>query len=158
LGSGIAPVRALLDAGGRVGLGVDGAASNDSGNLLAEARVGFLAARHRGADQMAAREVLRIATRGGAACLGRDDIGSLQVGKRADVALFSVEGLEFAGAEADPVAALVYCAPRRVRHLFVEGRAVVREGRLVRADEEVIAQAGHRLARRIFAQCAGGSG
>ncbi|MDR7543158.1 MAG: 8-oxoguanine deaminase [Armatimonadota bacterium] len=157
LGSGIAPARALLDAGGRVGLGVDGAASNDSGNLLAEARVGLLAARHQGADQMTAREVLRMATRGGAACLGRDDIGSLEVGKRADVALFSVEGIEFAGAEADPVAALVYCAPRRVRHLFVEGRPVVQEGRLVRADEEVIAQAGHRLARRILGRSVGGA-
>jgi cytosine/adenosine deaminase-related metal-dependent hydrolase len=159
LGSGIAPVRAFLDAGGRVGLGVDGAASNDSGNLLAEARVGLLAARHRGAAQLTAREVLRIATRGGAACLGRGDIGSLEAGKRADVALFSVEGLEFAGAEADPVAALVFCAPRRVRHLYVEGRAVVWDGRLTRADEEVIAADGHRLTRRILGRsAAGGSG
>ncbi|MDR7523385.1 MAG: 8-oxoguanine deaminase [Armatimonadota bacterium] len=149
LGSGVAPVRSLLDAGARVGLGVDGSASNDSGHLLAEARTGLLAARGRGAAAMSAREALRIATRGGAACLGRDDIGSLEVGKRADVALFGVDGLEHVGAGADPVAALVFCTPQRVRHLLVDGRAVVHQGRLVGADEEAIAAAGRRMADRI---------
>jgi cytosine/adenosine deaminase-related metal-dependent hydrolase len=155
LGSGIAPVRALLDAGVRVGLGVDGSASNDGGNLLAETRMGMLVARAQGADAMSARDALRVATRGGAACLGRDDIGSLEAGMRADVALFSVEGLEFSGAEADLPAAVVHCSPRRVKHLFVEGQAVVRDGRLVRADEEAIAAAGRRVARRIAATAAG---
>ncbi|HET8679357.1 MAG TPA: 8-oxoguanine deaminase [bacterium] len=149
LGSGIAPVRALLDAGARVGLGVDGSASNDGGSLVAEARAGMLVARTGGAGVMSAREVLRIATRGGAACLGRDDIGSLEAGKRADVALFGIDGLGHAGAEADPVAAVVHCSPQRVRHLFVEGRAVVSNGRLVTADEDAIAAEGRRMARRI---------
>ncbi|MDR7539714.1 MAG: 8-oxoguanine deaminase [Armatimonadota bacterium] len=154
LGSGVAPVRALLDAGAPVGLGVDGSASNDSGNLLAEARLGLLVQRVHGAAAITAREVLRIATRGGAACLGREDVGSLEPGKRADVALFPVDGLAFAGAEADLVAALLFCGPPRVHHLFVEGRPVVRAGRLVGVDEAEIAAAGRRLARRI----AGGAG
>lgn len=154
LGSGIAPVRALLDAGAIVGLGVDGSASNDGGDLVAEARAGMLTARSGGAGVMSAREVLRIATRGGAACLGRDDIGSLEAGKRADVALFGIDGLGHAGAEADPVAAIVHCSPQRVRHLFVEGHAVVSNGRLVTADEDGIASEGRKMARRI-AQTAG---
>ena len=149
LGSGIAPVRALLDAGAHVGLGVDGSASNDGGDLLAEARMGMLVARTGGAQTMSAREALRVATRGGAACLGREDIGSLEVGKRADVALFGVDGLAFAGAEADLAAAVVHCSPQRVRHLVVEGRPVVRDGRMVRADQESIAAQGRRIARRI---------
>lgn len=148
LGSGIAPVRALLDAGARVGLGVDGSASNDSGHLLSEARTGMLVARTAGAGAMSAREALRVATRGGAACLGREDIGSLEAGRRADIALFAVDGLAHTGA-ADPVAAVVHCAPQRVRHLFVEGRAVVSNGRLVGADEDAIAAEGRRVAGRI---------
>jgi cytosine/adenosine deaminase-related metal-dependent hydrolase len=151
-GSGVAPVRALLNAGARVGLGVDGSASNDGGNLLAEARMGMLVARLHGPTAMSAREALRVATRGGASCLGRDDIGSLEVGKRADVALFPVGGLEFAGAEADLVAALVYCDTPRVRDLFVEGRPVVRAGRLTHADEDDIATQGRRIGRRIAEQ------
>ena len=101
---------------------------------------------------MSIREALHVATRGGAACLGRDDIGSLEPGKRADVALVGVEGLGFAGAEADPVAAVLLCAPRRVRHLIVEGRPVVREGRLVNVDEDAIAAEGSRVGRRILSE------
>ena len=150
LGSGIAPGRRLLDEGANVGLGVDGSASNDSGDLLAEARQAMLVARASGdAGAMSAREALRVATRGGGACLGRDDLGSLEAGMRADIALFPVDGLAFAGADSDPVAALVFAAPGRVRHLFVEGRAVVRDGVLVTADEVEIAAEGHRVARRI---------
>ncbi len=149
LGSGIAPVRALLDAGAHVGLAVDGSASNDSGHLLAEARLGMLIARGQGAAAIRAREALGVATRGGAVCLGRDDIGSLEVGKRADVALFSVEGIAFAGAEADLVAALVYCTPQRVRHLLVDGQVVVQEGRLARIDEDALATRGRAAGRRI---------
>lgn len=149
-GSGIAPVRALLDTGAQVGLATDGSASNDIGHMLAEARVGTLAVRVNGPAAMSARETLRVATRGSAACLGRDDIGSLEPGKRADVALVSVNGLRFAGAEADFVAALIYCAPPRVKHLFVEGREVVRDGRLVRADEEEISAEGRRVALRVL--------
>ena len=150
LGSGIAPGRRLLDEGAKVGLGVDGSASNDSGHLLAEARQAMLVARASGgAGAMSAREVLSAATRGGAACLGREDLGSLEAGRRADVALFPVDGLAYAGADADPAAALVFAAPGRVRHLLVDGRAVVRDGVLVTAGEAEIAAEGHRVARRI---------
>jgi 8-oxoguanine deaminase len=166
LGSGIAPVGALRRAGVPVGIAVDGSASNDAGHLLAETRLGMLVARVEtrmpgppagrsappGRRLMSAREALRIATRGGAACLGRDDIGSLEAGKRGDVALFPVDGVAFAGAEADLVAALLHCAPQRVRHLVVEGRVVVRHGHLVTADEDEIAAAGRRAARRILAR------
>ena len=150
LGSGIAPARALLDESATVGLGVDGSASNDSGNLLAEARQGMLVSRAGGdPEAMTAREALRVATRGGAACLGRDDLGSLEPGKRADLALFDVSELPFAGAEADLVAAVALCAPQRVRHLLVEGRSVVRDGRLVTSDEHAIAAEGRRVGRLI---------
>jgi len=140
LGSGFAPAREMIDAGVAVGLAVDGSASNDSGNLLAEVRQGLLTTRARkGAAAMTAREVLRVATRGGAACLGRDDIGSIEVGKRADIALFAVDDLAHRGAEADPVAALVFCNPGPARHLFVEGKPVVRDGQLVNLREGVVA-------------------
>jgi cytosine/adenosine deaminase-related metal-dependent hydrolase len=149
LGSGIARVRDLLAAGATVGLGVDGSASNDSGDLLAEARQSMLVARAGGdPTALSDRDALRIATRGGAACLRRDDIGSIEAGKRADVALFDVEGLAFAGAEADPVAALLHCRPQRVRDLFVEGRPVVSNGRLANTDQDAVAAEGHRVARR----------
>ena len=150
LGSGIAPGRAFLDEGVRTGIGVDGSASNDGGNLLAEARQAMLVSRADGPDRgLTAREALRVATRGGAAILGRDEVGSLEPGRRADVALFPVDGLETAGAGVDPVAALVLSPPARVRHLVVEGEWVVRDGHLVHADEEEISREGHRVARRI---------
>jgi len=150
IGSGIAPARALLDAGVVVGLGVDGSASNDVGDMLAEARQALFSARAvGGAGAMTIREVLRVATRGGAACLGRDDIGSLEPGKRADIALVGLDGLGFAGAEADPVAAVLLCAPRRARHLLVEGRHVVRDGRLVNVDEDEVAAEAHGFGRRL---------
>ena len=130
LGSGIAPVPELLAAGVRVGFAVDGSASNDGGDILAEVRQGMLMARARsGPAALSARQALRIATRGGAACLGRDDIGSLEAGKRADVALFQVDDRSADGA-VDHVAALVFLAPRPVHHLFVEGRAVVSAGQV----------------------------
>jgi len=151
LGSGIARTRALLDAGVPVGLGVDGSASNDSGDLLAEVRQAMLVARAGGDPAaLSARAALRLATRGGAACLGRDEeIGSLERGMRADVALFAVDGLAFAGATEDLVAALALCRPGAARHVLVEGRFVVRDGRLATADEDAIATEGHRVARRI---------
>ncbi|HZD79729.1 MAG TPA: 8-oxoguanine deaminase [Actinomycetota bacterium] len=160
LASGIAPARALLDAGAPVGLGVDGSASNDAGDLLAEARQGLLVARAGGdPTAMSARQVLRAATRGGAACLGREDeLGSLGPGKRADVALFDLTGLGHAGAQADPVAALVFTSPGGVRDLLVEGRPVVRDGHLVRADEEAIAAQGRRRARSISGGAGPGGG
>lgn len=153
LGSGLAPARELLDAGAVVGLAVDGSASNDSGDMLAEVRQAMLVARGRsGPAAMSARDALRVATRGSAGCLGRDDIGSLQAGKRADVALFDLANLAYAGAEADPVAALMYCRPQRASHLFVEGRPVVRDGGLVTADEGEIGRAARRVGRTITSE------
>ncbi|MGZ8662128.1 MAG: 8-oxoguanine deaminase [Actinomycetota bacterium] len=150
LGAGVAPARAVLDAGGAVGLGVDGSASNDAGNLAAEVRQALLVTRGvLGATSISARETLRVATRGGAACLGRDDIGSIEAGKRADLALFPADGLATAGADVDPVAGLVLCRPERVRHLLVEGRFVVRDGILETGDEAAIALDGHRTATAI---------
>jgi len=153
LGSGLAPVRELVDAGVPVGLGVDGSASNDGGHMLGEVRQALLVARGRGGPgAMRVREALRLGTRGGAACLGRDDLGSLEPGKRADVALFDVTGLASAGAEADPVAGMVLAWPQRVCHLLVEGRFVVRDGVLATADEAALAADAHRVARRIHAR------
>ena len=151
LGAGVAPVRDLLDAGVRVGLGVDGSASNERGDLLLEVKQALLVARGRGGPgAMTVRDALRLGTRGGAAVLGRDDLGSLEPGKRADVAVWRTDGLELAGA-ADPVAGLVLSAPHRVDRLYVEGEEVVRDGRLVRADEEEIARH-HRDQARRFVQ------
>ena len=149
LGSGIAPVRAMRDAGVKVGLGVDGSASNDAGNLIAEARMAMLLQRvARGANAMSAREALEIATLGGARVLGRDDLGSLEVGKRADLAIWDMTGIEAAG-NWDPVAALVLCGPTRVRDLIVEGREVVRDGRMVTLDLGRVVERQTRLARRL---------
>lgn len=149
LGSGIAPIRALRDAGVKVALGVDGSASNDSGNLMAEARMAMLLQRVvRGADAMSAREALEIATLGGAQVLGREDLGSVEVGKRADLAVWDMRGVEAAGSW-DPVAALVLCGPTRVRHLLVEGRQVVRDGQMVTLDLPRVLARQRRLAVRL---------
>ena len=150
LGSGIAPARALIDEGVPVGLGVDGSASNDAGSLVAEAKQAMLVARAGGdPGALTGREALRLATRGGAACLGRGDIGSIEPGRRADIALFDVEGLPFSGAEADLVASVIHCGPRGVRDLFVEGRPVVRGGSLTGADQAAVAREGRRIGARI---------
>jgi len=152
LGAGIAPVRELLAAGVRVGLGVDGSASNERGDLFLEVKNALLVARGRGGpDVMTPREALRLGTRGGATVLGRGDIGSLEPGMRADFAVWSTDRLEFAGAE-DAVANLVLSGPHRVEQLVVGGRDVVREGRLVHADEEEIAREHRSQARRLWAR------
>ncbi|MCF2904558.1 8-oxoguanine deaminase [Octadecabacter sp. CECT 8868] len=133
LGSGIAPVRAMRDAGVPVGLGVDGSASNDAGSLIGEARQTMLLQRvAQGADAMSAREALEIATRGGAEVLGRDDCGQIAVGKRADIAIWDTTGVESAGSW-DP-AALLLAGPTKVRDLLVEGRRVVEDGVVVSFD------------------------
>jgi len=145
LGAGVAPVRALLDASVRVGLGVDGSASNERGDLFLEVKQALLVARGRGGPEaLTAREALRLGTRGSAAVLKRDDLGSLEPGKSADLAVWRLDGLELAGAD-DPVAGLVLSGPHRVERLVVAGEDIVREGRLVRADEAEIAQE-HRAA------------
>ena len=149
LGSGIAPVRALRDAGVRVGLGVDGSASNDAGHLLDEARQAMLLQRvQNGADAMSAREALEIATLGGAQVLGRSDVGSLEVGKRADFAIWDMVNLAAAG-NWDPVAALVLTGPHQVRDLFVEGRAVVRGGEITTIDLPRVIARQNQMALRL---------
>ncbi len=150
LGSGIAPVRAMRDAGVRVGLGVDGSASNDAADLMSEARQAMLLQRvANGADAMSAREALEIATIGGAQVLGRaDHLGSVEVGKRADLALWDAGTLAMAGGW-DPVAALVLCGPHRVRHLFVEGRQVVRDGVLTTLDSAGLARQSAEATARL---------
>jgi cytosine/adenosine deaminase-related metal-dependent hydrolase len=133
LGSGIAPLRAMRDAGVQVGLGVDGSASNDAGNLVSEARQAMLLQRVAlGAGAMSAREALEIATRGGADVLGRPDCGRLAVGKRADIAVWDMSGVQAAGSW-DP-AALLLAGPTSVRDLFVNGRGVVRDGQITTVD------------------------
>lgn len=150
LGSGIAPVRAMRDAGVKVGLGVDGSASNDAGNLILEARQALLLQRvSRGADAMAAREALEVATLGGAKVLGRGDCGSIEPGKRADIAIWDVSGIEAAGSW-DPVASLILCGTTRVRDLFVEGRAVVRGGQMATIDLPRVIERQNQLARRLM--------
>ncbi len=151
LGAGVAPVRRLLDADVRVGLGVDGSASNERGDLFFEVKQALLAARGRdGGEAMTAREALRLGTRGGAAVLGRDDIGSLEPGKCADLAVWRTDGLELAGAS-DPVGGLVLSGPHRVDRLYVGGEEVVRGGELVRVDEAEIAREHRAQARKLEA-------
>lgn len=149
LGSGIAPLRAMRDAGVPVGLGVDGSASNDSGNLMAEARQAMLLQRvARGADAMSAREALEIATRGGADVLGRSDCGRLAPGKRADIAIWDTTGIESAGSW--DKAALLLAGPVQVKHLFVEGRQIIADGGLTTIDLGDVLRRQSRLARNLM--------
>jgi cytosine/adenosine deaminase-related metal-dependent hydrolase len=151
LGAGVARVRAMTDAGVRVGLGVDGSASNERSHLFNEVKQALLVARGRGGPRaMTAREAIRLGTRGGAEVLGRDDIGSIAPGQCADLAVWATDGLELGGA-ADPVAGLVFAGGHRVDRLYVGGELVVRGGALVRADESEIASA-HRMEASRFAQ------
>jgi cytosine/adenosine deaminase-related metal-dependent hydrolase len=151
LGAGVAPVRAMLDAGVRVGLGVDGSASNERSDIFLDVKNALLVARGRsGPAALTARDALRIATRGGAEVLRRDDIGQLAPGKRADVAVWRTDGLEFGGAE-DLVCNLVVSGPHRVDRLIVGGRDVVRGGALVNAREDEIAREHRVQAARLWA-------
>ena len=149
LGSGIAPVRALLDAGAPVGLGVDGSASNESGRMVDELHQAMLAARYRGGPlALSARDALRMATTGGARCLGRDgELGSIEVGKQADLALWRVGDLPGAGI-VDPVTTLVFGAPALER-LFVGGNPVVTGGALTTVDVDELAVRAATASARI---------
>ncbi|GHJ44644.1 8-oxoguanine deaminase [Catellatospora sp. TT07R-123] len=159
LGAGIAPVRALLDAGAPVGLGVDGAASQEAGALGPELRQALFSARLRAAltdpdggvaaVALTAREALALGTMGGARCLGRErELGSLEAGKLADIALWRLDGLGHAGI-ADPVAALVLGPPAPLEALLVGGATVVRAGRLTNADEHILARELAHVSRRL---------
>src|SRR5205823_15080423 len=140
----------MLVAGMRVGLGVDCSASNERGDLFLEVKQALLVARARGGGEaMTARDALRLGTRGGAGVLRRDDIGSLEPGKRADIAVWATDGLELGGAD-DLPAALVLSGPHRVDTLYVGGEKVVAGGVLVRASEEEIAREHRKEAARLW--------
>jgi cytosine/adenosine deaminase-related metal-dependent hydrolase len=155
LASGIAPVRRYLASGVRLGLGVDGSASNDASHLIAEARQAMLLARLAAAPSieggrlLTGREALRIATRGSADVLGRDDIGSLEPGKGADFIAISLDRLEYSGALHDPVAAVVFSAPTHVDHNYVHGRPVVQDGELVGVDLPELVKHHNEAATRL---------
>jgi len=162
LASGIAPIREYLRAGIPVGLGVDGSASNDSSHMLAEARQAMLLARLnaglQGAslsnpdspDLLTARQALEMATLGGAAVLGRTDIGSLEIGKCADFIAINLNRLDFAGALADPVAALVFCAPQTVDFNCVHGRMIVQQGHFLKFDMQAHLEKHNLAARKLL--------
>ena len=151
LASGIAPVCRMLDAGVRIGLGVDGSASNDAAHLLTEARQAMLLQRVMGSGaSFGAREALRLATRGGANVLGRDDIGILAPGMAADFAAFDLSAVQLAGADWDPVAALVFCAPLVAAYTVVQGRCVVREGRIDQIDMGPVLERHRQLVRGLI--------
>ncbi len=162
LASGIAPIREYLREGVKVGLGVDGSASNDGSHMLAEARQALLLARLKegitgfslsndpNRRLMTGREALRLATRGGAAVLGRTDIGSLEAGKCADLFAINLNRLDYAGALHDPVAAVVFCNPVRSDYTIIGGRLVVSEGQLTTLDEHKLVEMNNRAARRLL--------
>lgn len=162
LASGIAPILNMLASGVRVGLGVDGSASNDSSHLLAETQQAMLIARlgaalsgaslsSEGAPAlMTARQALEIATRGGASVLMRDDIGSLEPGKCADFFAVNLNRLDYAGALHDPVAAVVFCAPVSVDYTVVGGKFVVKEGQLVTIDQADLIGIHNQASRKLL--------
>ncbi len=154
LASGAAPIRAMRDAGVKVSLAVDGSASNDSGHMLDEARLALLLQRvsHgpvKGPTAMTAREVLEIATLGGAAVLNRNDIGALAPGMSADLVTFPLDTIGLAGAHHDPLAALFFCHVPQVRHSIVNGRVVVRDGVLATVDLPRLIERHNRLATSL---------
>ena len=154
LASGTAPIRAMRDAGVPVSIAVDGSASNDSGHLLGEARLALLLQRvaHgpvKGPSALTAREVLEIATLGGAKVLGRDDIGALAPGMAADIVTIPLDDVGVAGALHDPLAALFFCHVPRVKHSIVNGRVVVRNGRITTLELPQLIERHNRLARAL---------
>jgi 8-oxoguanine deaminase len=150
LGSGIARVRDLLDAGADVALGVDGSASNDSSHLLAEARMALLLQRVCGhPSALCAEEALWMGTRGGAAVLGRDDIGHLAAGKAADFIGIGLDRLDYAGALHDPLAALVFCQPQGVDISIINGQVVVEDGHLLTVDLGPLIERHNRISREL---------
>jgi len=155
LASGIAPIREMCDANVRVGLGVDGSASNDGNHLLGEARQAMLLQRvgwpgfESNAKRFSAREALELATLGGASVLNRNDIGSLEVGKAADLVCFRVDDLNHAGGMSDPVASLLTCAPGRVWHSIINGQAVVERGEIPGLDIAALVKQHNQISQRM---------
>ena len=153
LASGIAPVRKMLDSGVKVGLGVDGSASNDSGNMLNEARQTMLLQRvNSKASSMTAREALKVATRGGASVLNRDDIGVLAPGYAADITAFKRNNVDFSGSDWDPVASLVFCGPGKANYTIINGKVVVSEGQLITIPMEKLIQEHNTLSHDLINQ------
>ena len=153
LASGIAPVRRMLDAGVGVGLGVDGSSSSDSGHMLNEARQAMLLQRVAGGPAaMTAREALKVATRGGAEVLGRGDIGRVEAGYCADLAIFARDVVEFSGTQTDPLAALVFCGPVKPRHVMVGGRMVVEDYNLATVEMPALLERHDKAARGLLAR------
>ena len=152
LASGIAPIRQMLDSRVKVGLGVDGSASNDSGHLLSEARQAMLLQRVKDENPgaLSAREALEIATRGGASVLGRDDTGYLAPGMSADFVAYRLDDVAFAGAQHDPVAALVFCQPQSVDISVINGQVVISEGQLSTVDLPVLIEEHNELSKRLI--------
>ena len=151
ISSGIAPIRKMLDARVKVGLGVDGTASNDSNHLLNEARNAMLLQRVGGNPAaLSAREALSIATRGSASVLGRDDVGVIAAGMAADFVAYRTDTIAFAGAQTDPVAALVFCQSQNVDYSVINGRVVVRDGVLQTIDLPVLIEKHNQLSRRLI--------
>lgn len=159
LGSGIAPVRQMMEAGVQVGLGVDGSASNDGSNMLAELRQTLLIHRLTPHKWLSAREVLEMATRGGARLLGREDIGSIQVGQAADLILINLNQIGFAGAMSDPLAAVVFSPHQFAVHTtIVNGRVVVRDGKLVNFDLTQLIERQNQISQEILDKASRHSG
>ena len=158
LASGIAPIREMRDADVRIGLGVDGSASNDGNHLLGEARQAMLLQRvgwpgfESNAGRFSAREALELATLGGADVLNRDDIGSLEVGKAADLVSFRVDDLNHAGGMSDPVASLLTCAPGQVWYSIINGRVVVEQGDIPGLDIGSLVKRHNQISRRMLAK------
>ena len=161
LASGIAPIWEMSKSGVKVGLGVDGSASNDGSHLFAEVRQTMLLARLRaglmGASLsaenapplMTARQALELGTLGGAAVLGRNDIGALEPGKCADFIAFDMNNLQYTGAGHDPLAALVFCAPRNVDFSMVNGKTIIRDGQLLTINQEQLIKKHNQASRRL---------
>jgi 8-oxoguanine deaminase len=162
LASGIAPLREYLAAGVKIGLGVDGAASNDGSHMLGEARQALLLARLRAGIEgaslsgkntppiLTARQALRLATKGGAKVLGREDIGSLEVGKCADMIAINLNRLDYAGAMHDPVAAVLFCSPQKVDYSFVGGKVIIQEGNLATINLKHQIEIHNKAAKRLI--------
>jgi len=156
LGSGIAPIREMLDKGVKVSLAVDGSASNDSSHMLTEARMAMLLQRvQKGAGALSAQEALEMATLGGAAVLGRDDIGSLSPGKAADFIAINLDRLEYAGAGHDPLGALLFCHPVNVDLSVINGQVVVEKGYIVGFDLERAIARQNEISQEMLKRAAG---
>jgi cytosine/adenosine deaminase-related metal-dependent hydrolase len=170
LASGIAPAKKYLDSGVRTGIGVDGSSSNDCSNLLLEARMALLLGRLkigllppegprtvlstsdplRADEWLTARQVLEMATLGGASVLGRTDIGSLEPGKCGDFFSLDLNTVGYAGGLGDPVAAVLFCAPQTARHTVIGGRSVVTDGRIATMEIEPVIEEHNRHALALL--------